>query len=193
MPPLPGKLVLVVGPSGAGKDSLLRHAADRLADARHIVFPRRVITRPNGDATEEHDSLTAEEFREAEARGGFALSWEAHGLHYGIPASILQDLAARRTVAVNVSRAVIAETAERFPNLAVLHVTAPVSVIAARLSQRGREDPEDIARRIAREPPHFETRVETVTILNDTTLERAGAAFTTALLRFAEVSHAAPV
>ena len=193
MPPLPGKLVLVVGPSGAGKDSLLRHAAERLADARHIVFPRRVITRPKDDATEDHDSLTAEAFRETEARGDFALAWQAHGLHYGIPASILSDLAFRRTVAVNVSRAVIAETAMRFPNLAVLHVTAPMSVIADRLSRRGRESPQDIARRIAREPPHFETRVETVTILNDTTLERAGAAFTAALLRFAEVSHAAPV
>jgi len=193
MPPLPGKLVLVVGPSGAGKDSLLRHAAESLAGQGHVVFPRRVITRPNDDASEAHDSMAPEDFRRAEARGHFALSWEAHGLHYGIPVTILNDLAAGRTVAVNVSRAIIAAAGVRFPNLAVLHVTAPVSVIAARLARRGRENPEDIARRIAREPPHFEARFDTVTIVNDTTLERAGLAFTTALLRFAEVSHAAPV
>jgi phosphonate metabolism protein PhnN/1,5-bisphosphokinase (PRPP-forming) len=193
MPLLPGKLVLVVGPSGAGKDSLLRHAAEALARESHIVFPRRVITRASRDETEAHDTMTAEQFRKAKARGDFALSWDAHGLHYGIPAAILRDLGDGRTVAVNVSRAIIAETAEHLPNMAVLHVTAPVTVIAERLARRGRETAEDIAKRMAREPPHFETRFETVTIVNDTTLERAGLAFTTALLRFANVAHAAPV
>ena len=192
MPILPGKLVLVVGPSGAGKDSLLRRAAQELAAEGHIVFPRRTITRPTGDEAEAHDSMTVEEFRDADENGAFALSWEAHGLHYGIPAAIRRDLRDGRTVAVNVSRAVIGEAAERFPNIAVLHVTAPVAVIAERLTRRGRETAEDIARRIAREPPHFETRVESVTIVNDATLERAASLFTAALLRFAEVTHATP-
>lgn len=193
MPYLAGKLVLVVGPSGAGKDSLLRRAAETLADERRIVFPRRVVTRPSADETEAHDTMSAEEFRAAETRGSFALSWEAHGLHYGIPATIQGDLGERRIVVVNVSRAIIAEAGTRFPNISVLHVTAPVTIIAERLARRGRESAKEIVKRIAREPPHFETRFETVTIVNDTTLERAAAAFTAVLLRFAEVSHAAPV
>jgi phosphonate metabolism protein PhnN/1,5-bisphosphokinase (PRPP-forming) len=187
MPPLPGKLVLVVGPSGAGKDSLLRHAAEVLVQESHIVFPRRVIMRPSLDETEAHDTMTADEFRKARARGDFALSWDAHGLHYGIPASILRDLGRGRTVAVN------AETAQRFPNMVILHVTAPVTVIAERLLQRGRETAEDIASRIAREPPHFEDRFETITIVNDTTLDAATETFTTALLQFAKEFDAAPV
>jgi phosphonate metabolism protein PhnN/1,5-bisphosphokinase (PRPP-forming) len=125
--------------------------------------------------------------------GDFALSWEAHGLLYGIPAAIRDDLGKGRVVAVNVSRAIIAEAAIRFPNVAVLHVTAPVTIIAERLAQRGRETQDEIARRIAREPPHFETRFETVTIVNDKALEHAAATFTAVLLRFAEVSHAAAV
>ncbi|MGE0237227.1 MAG: phosphonate metabolism protein/1,5-bisphosphokinase (PRPP-forming) PhnN [Parvibaculaceae bacterium] len=193
MPPLPGKLVLVVGPSGAGKDSLLRHAAEQLAEDRRIVFPRRAITRQLSDATEIHDSLTVDEFRAAEERGDFALSWTAHGLHYGIPAAIGRDLDAGRVVVVNVSRAIIAEAGTRFPDIAVLHVTAPVTVVAERLARRGRETADDIARRIARELPHFETRFETVTIINDTELSRAAAAFTAALLGFAGGAHAAPV
>lgn len=193
MPLLPGKLVLVVGPSGAGKDSLLREAALSLTQHRRIVFPRRTITRPSTDQAEAHDSLTVDGFLKAQESGEFALSWEAHGLHYGIPATIRDDLGQGRTVAVNVSRAIIARTAERFPNLAVLHVTAPVAVIARRLAARGRETADDITRRIAREPPHFEERVETVTIVNDTTLEHAARAFITALLHFAETSHAASV
>jgi ribose 1,5-bisphosphokinase len=193
MPSLPGKLILVVGPSGAGKDSLLRHAAESLARERRIVFPRRTITRPCLDETEAHDSMTVEEFLKAQERGAFALSWEAHGLHYGVPSTILGDLEEDRAVAVNVSRAIIAGTAERFPNLAILHVTAPVSVIAERLAQRGRETAADIARRIAREPTHFDERLETMTIVNDTTLDQAGRAFTAALLQFARQAHAASV
>lgn len=188
-----GKLILVVGPSGAGKDSLLTHAAQRLAENRRITFPRRTITRPSGDETEAHDSMTVDEFLAAKARAAFALSWEAHGLHYGVPASIVHDLKEGRAVAVNVSRAIIADAAERYPNIAVLHVTAPVTVIAGRLAQRGRETAADIAKRIAREPPHFEDRFDTITIVNDRTLDAAAQAFTTALLQFAKEFHAAPV
>lgn len=185
-----GKLVLVIGPSGAGKDSLLREAARTLAKDKHIVFPRRVITRLSHDDTEAHDSMTDDEFLTAKEEGRFALSWQAHGLYYGIPASLLDDLAAGRTAAVNVSRTVIADTAERFSNMAVLHVTAPVTIIAERLARRGRETPADIAARIAREPPHFEERIETITIINDTTLEAAARAFTSALLQFSKDSYA---
>lgn len=190
---LPGRLVLVVGPSGAGKDSLLREAARRLAADRHIVFPRRVITRESRDDAETHDSMAVDEFLEARDAGRFALSWQAHGLHYGIPSSLHDELAAGRTAAVNVSRAIIADTASHFPALAILHVTAPVAVIAERLARRGREAADDLAARLAREPPHFDESVETITIVNDSTLEAAARAFTAALLQFSRESHAAAV
>jgi len=185
-----GKLVLVVGPSGAGKDSLLREAARSLAADRHIVFPRRVITRPSHDETEAHDSLTVDEFLAAEAQGRFALSWQAHGLHYGIPVSLVDELKAGHTAAVNVSRAVIAEAAGKFSNVAVLNVTAPADVIAARLARRGREAPADIAARIARDAPRYDAQIETITIVNASTLEAAARGFTLALLHFSRDSYA---
>lgn len=188
-----GRLVLVVGPSGAGKDSLLREAAKSLATDRHIFFPRRIITRSSHDATEAHDSVTVAEFLEADAQGRFALSWQAHGLHYGIPASLLDEVKAGRTAAVNVSRAVITLAAERFPNVAVLNVTAPAEIIATRLAERGREAPSDIASRIAREAPRYDSRIATITIVNDTTLEAAARAFTSALLQFSKESYATSV
>lgn len=188
-----GRLVLVVGPSGAGKDSLLREAAKSLASDRHIVFPRRVITRPSQDAAEAHDSLTAEEFLAAQAQGRFALSWQAHGLLYGIPASLRDELKAGRTAAVNVSRGIIAEAAESFANVAVLNVTASAEIIAQRLAERGREAPADIAARIAREAPGYDPKIVTVTIVNDTTLAAAAHAFASALLQFSKESHATAV
>ncbi|WP_119387755.1 phosphonate metabolism protein/1,5-bisphosphokinase (PRPP-forming) PhnN [Taklimakanibacter lacteus] len=190
---LPGKLVLVVGPSGAGKDSLLREAARILAKDPHFVFPRRVITRPSHDEAEAHDSLTADEFHIAARQGLFALSWQAHGLHYGIPVSLDDDLQAGRTAVVNVSRAILASASERYPDMAVLHVTASPSILAERLARRGRETAADIAGRLAREPEPTPAHVEAVTILNDTTLAAATGKFVSALLSFSKVPHAATV
>ena len=57
----PGRLVLVVGPSGAGKDTLIAGAKAGLADDASVVFPRRVVTRASGNG-EDHDTLTVAEF-----------------------------------------------------------------------------------------------------------------------------------
>ncbi len=100
---------------------------------------RRVITRPGDLGEEEHESVTEQEFELREQAGDFALSWRAHGLHYGIPADISFDLARGRVVVANVSRAVVAEAAEQFP-VAVVEITAPAAVLAERLVKRGRED-----------------------------------------------------
>jgi len=60
----PGRLVLVVGPSGAGKDTLLRLAQAACADDRNVVFPRRVVTRESSEA-EDNISVSPDEFRRA--------------------------------------------------------------------------------------------------------------------------------
>ncbi len=148
---LPGRLVLVVGPSGAGKDTLIEAARVMLAEDPGFVFTRRVVTRP---ASEAENNVVADEagFRAVAARGGFALSWEAHGHHYGIPSAIVADLAAGRTVIVNVSRTVIGEARRRWPDVTVVEVTAPADVLARRIAARARPSdgagPERLARRL---------------------------------------------
>ena len=138
-------LILVVGPSGAGKDTLLEGARKALPNAR---FVRRVITRPAEAGGEEHEAVTEAEFLQR----SFALQWRAHGLRYGIPADIEDDLARGRTVIANVSRGAIAEAASRFPAF-VVEVTAPPEVLAGRLSARARETAADVAARLARSVP----------------------------------------
>ena len=87
-----GSLVLVVGPSGAGKDSVLNGARAALADDDDFVFVRRTITRTSGAGGEDNVEVTPEAFAAAKATGAFALSWRAHDLDYGIPKSIEDDL-----------------------------------------------------------------------------------------------------
>ncbi|HVM81880.1 MAG TPA: phosphonate metabolism protein/1,5-bisphosphokinase (PRPP-forming) PhnN, partial [Stellaceae bacterium] len=150
-PPCPerrGTLILVVGPSGAGKDTLIEGARDALAGDRRFLFPRRVITRPAEAGGEEHEAMSSVEFAAAEAAGAFALSWGAHGLRYGIPSGIDAELARGRHVVVNVSRSILAEARRRYRPLAIVEVTAPVEVLAERLAARGREGAADIAQRL---------------------------------------------
>jgi ribose 1,5-bisphosphokinase len=140
----PGYLVLIVGPSGAGKDTLLNLAHTHFATRGDVLFQRRVITRP-ADTTEDHEPVTEAEF---EGRD-FALSWHAHGLRYGIPLDLETKLAAGKTVIVNVSRTIIAAARLRFRTF-VIEITASPEVLATRLAGRGRETATDIAARIAR-------------------------------------------
>lgn len=173
-------LILVVGPSGAGKDTLMDAARAGLADEGRVRFVRREITRPAGAGGEDHLAVDEAEFTARAAAGGYALWWRAHGLGYGIPADIAEDLRAGRVVVANVSRAVLQDAAARFATR-VLEITAPPEVLAARLAARGRESAADIAGRIARAVP-LPAGLDVVRVVNDDTPE-AGARAVLAVLR----------
>jgi ribose 1,5-bisphosphokinase len=143
-------LIAVVGPSGAGKDTLMAGARAALAQDTRFRFVRRAITRPAEAGGEDHEALSEADFAARRATGGFALSWDAHGLRYGIPRDIEEDIGARRVVIANLSRSVLPEAGARYC-LRVLNITAPMEVLAARLAARGRETTADIAARLARD------------------------------------------
>jgi len=156
-------LVLVVGPSGAGKDALLSGARQAFARDPRIHFARRVITRPVDAGGEDHEPVTDAEF----AARDFALSWSAHGLRYGIATDVIN---AAPVVVANVSRGVIEDAARRHV-VRVIEVTAPAAVLAARLAARGRETAEDIARRLNRSV-NIPSEVASMTVRNDGTLQQ---------------------
>src|SRR5258708_14533565 len=126
----PGRLVAVAGPSGAGKDTLLRFARNHLGGNPNIVFPHRVVTR-QPSAAEDHDALSEADFAAAVAAGGFAFWWYAHGLNYAVGAAVDDDIRAGKTVVCNVSRAATAQLRCRYAGARVLLVTAPAGGLAA--------------------------------------------------------------
>ena len=169
-------LVLVVGPSGAGKDTLLDAAKQALADNRRFRFVRRAVTREADAGSEAHEPVTEAEF----AKCDFALQWQAHGLRYGIPADAIADGIV--TVA-NVSRTIVLEAASRFP-VRVIEVTASQDVRAARLASRGREDATEIAARLARSVA-IPGDIPVETVVNDGSLDDGLKHFLAALNRAA--------
>jgi ribose 1,5-bisphosphokinase len=134
-----GCFVAVAGPSGVGKDTLIRGVQERLSGDRRFVFARRIITR-QGDCTEDHDSVSESEFEVLRQQDAFLIHWSANGLSYAIPAGLGFDMREGRIVIANVSRTVLPEIRQRFRRHLVVHVIAAPEVLAARLSARGRED-----------------------------------------------------
>lgn len=145
-----GVLVAVVGPSGAGKDSLIDYARRRLAAAPSILFVRRAVTRAADAVAEDHDSLTPAEFATAEADGAFAVCWNAHGLRYGVPSSALAHVRAGGVAVLNGSRAALTDLDATFGHMLTVHVTARPEILAARLAVRGRESAAEISQRLQR-------------------------------------------
>ncbi len=145
----PGVLILVVGPSGSGKDTLINQARQRLHGDPAFCFPRRIITR-HTTLGEDHECISETEFLARAECGGFLLNWSAHGLSYGIPGEIVSELEAGRHVIVNVSRAVVGLARQKWARTEVIHIYAAPEVLRERLCARGRESLFEIDSRVMR-------------------------------------------
>lgn len=173
-----GVLHLVVGPSGAGKDTLIDAVRPLRPD---VLFARRHVTRPAGAGGEAHEAVSPEAFDAAVAAGAYALWWRANGLGYGVGPEVAEALAAGRHVVLNGSRAAAPAARARFAPLRVLFVTAPAATLAARLSARGRETAEEVARRLDRAALAPPEDADVTLIDNGGALGPAVAAFAAAL------------
>lgn len=166
-------IVAVAGPSGSGKDAVLGYARERLSVRPNApLFARRAITRDAAPG-EDHIPMSEPEFAAARARGEFALSWDAHGLSYGIPSAQCRSVGAEGLVVANLSRAVLPHLETQFERAYTVLVTVSPEIRAARIASRGRELGTDAALRVARPDPVPEFGYD-LTIVNDADLACAG-------------------
>jgi ribose 1,5-bisphosphokinase len=160
----PGRLILVVGPSGAGKDTLIGLAQAACADDGHIVFARRVVTR-EASRFEDNQQVSLEAFQQGVARGEFAMHWEAHGHCYALPRAIDDELRAGCTVVANVSRTVVDAMRRAYADVTVVSITAPFEILTQRLTARGRGSDGPIEHRLSRAVDEAQAAPD-VTIIN---------------------------
>ena len=180
-----GLFVAIVGPSGAGKDTLINSLRERLGEADGVFYARRVVTR-RADVYEDHETLAESEFLRARDEGRFALTWFAHGLYYGVPSTVDTWVAGGGAVVCNVSRAAVAEVRRRYRRSLVVLVTASPETLAKRLAARGREGAEGRRSRLDRSSAPEVAHDADCVIDNDGALEEA-----TAQLRALVVAHRA--
>lgn len=163
-----GRLIAIVGPSGVGKDSVMSGVINANPT---IQLVRRVITRAPDMGGEDYEAVTAQQFFDLRENGAFCVSWQAHGLYYGIPAHVLSDVRNGATCIANFSRSALTQAAEIFPDLRVLNITASPSVLAKRLADRGRENERDIRRRLEQAAKPLPDDIDITHIHNDGPLD----------------------
>lgn len=185
MSPVRPPLFYVIGPSGAGKDTLLAGARSRL-DGDGVLFAHRYITRPANAGGENHVALSNDEFETRDSAGLFALAWSSHGHRYGVSIEIDSWMALGFAVVVNGSRGYLDAAAGRFPTLVPVLITVPMDLVANRLATRGREDAATIAARLRRNGDVADIAHPALTVVENTGPVEDGVA---ALLRVLTSAH----
>lgn len=179
-----GRLIYAMGPSGAGKDSLLAWLKAQGASLVPVHLARRTITRPPSVGGEHHEAVDARAFARLRERKAFALDWDANGLHYGVRHAELAPLRTRSWVMVNGSRAYLPQALRSFPGLTVLYITASTENLRRRLLARGREGPDMVEARVRRASAfRLPTQIPAIEVRNDGSLDEAGAQLLQALQR----------
>jgi len=178
-----GRLIYVVGPSGAGKDALLDYARARIPKNADAKFARRWITRQSGAPGEDHLAVSQEEFERMASKGRFAMQWQANGNSYGIGVEIEDWLRDGATVVVSGSRQYLPNALKDFPGMKVISVAVSPDALRERLERRGRETALEIDGRLAR-AVRYEVPgdIGAVEIRNDLALDIAGEAMLRAIL-----------
>jgi len=176
-----GRLIYVIGPSGAGKDSVLGGLRAHWPATPTTHWARRTISRPLSAHGEQHEPVDEQTFDQLLERRAFALHWQANGLHYGLRHEELQPIQSGHWVFVNGSRGHLSELLGLWPQATVVHIGASPHVLKERLLARRRETPEAIVQRLRR-AVHTDLPPNTISIRNDGVLQEAVSELLTRLL-----------
>lgn len=173
-----GRLIYVIGPSGAGKDTLIQYVREHKSDGLPLLFAHRYITRPADAGGENHVALTVPEFQLRKSHDLFALDWGSHGNYYGIGKEIDQWLSKGLSVVVNGSRGYLPNALARYPDMHTMLVEVSEEVLYHRLMNRGRESETEILKRIERSGKFNEIDAPNLCrINNDKDIHVSGEAF----------------
>ncbi|TET01923.1 MAG: phosphonate metabolism protein/1,5-bisphosphokinase (PRPP-forming) PhnN [Promethearchaeota archaeon] len=146
----PGLLVLVVGNSGSGKDSIISGVVKRFpSDLKEIHLTQRYITRPASE-TEDNIAITPEIFKEMSLQKKFAFEWHIYDLDYGVPIDIDDWLKKGHPVLVNVSRTIVKKARSIYRKILVVFIKVPFEITFQRIKERDRESGKQLQQRIQR-------------------------------------------
>lgn len=174
-------IVLIVGASGSGKDTLLNNAKRSFQNRDDIFFARRYVTR-SPDSHEDNYYIEPEAFRLLKRADFFVSTWKAHDNLYGIPRNIVSKNRQDSTVICSISRTAIEDFEYSFHWVTTIQVIARQEILRERLASRGREHELDIEKRLARAAMPVHAR-KLITFDNSGSVEEGIAGFTRLLQR----------
>lgn len=143
------KIVLIVGASGVGKDTLIKNLKNKL----EANFVKRHITR-EPDENEQNYYIDEVNFEKLKDDNYFISTWEAHNNKYAIAKNEIQN----GLNIISVSRGAIKDFEKTFNDLITIEITLPKEILYERLKNRARENEEQIQKRLARTYKNIEAK-----------------------------------
>ena len=146
-----GHLYIVAAPSGAGKTTLVRLLLENDPGIRLSISSTTRAPRPGEKDGREYNFVDVPSFIERVSRGEF-LEWaEVHGNYYGTSRRWIEtEMSAGRDVLLEIDWQGAQQVRKSFPGAIGVFILPPsLEALQARLSSRGTDSAETIARRIA--------------------------------------------
>ncbi|MCE3258503.1 MAG: guanylate kinase [Bacteroidetes bacterium] len=170
---LSGKLLIFSAPSGSGKTTIVRHLVSKFPD--QIEFSISATSRPKRGVEEngkDYYYLTPEEFKEKIANKEF-LEWEEvyAGTYYGTLRAEVERIWAKGKAVIfdiDVEGGLNLKSQFKHNALAIFVMPPSIKILEERLKTRQTDNPESIARRIAKAENELRTaELFDVSILNE--------------------------
>ncbi len=171
-----GKLIVITGPSGVGKGTLLQILADR--HPGKILFSISVTTRkPRSGEVEGRDYFfwSRQKFEEQLQQGAF-LEWaEYAGNLYGTPRQAIEEwIDLGQIVLLEIELLGARQVAKTFAHALKIFIAPPsIAVLEQRLRQRNKDTEEAIAKRLAHAQVEIDAAEEFDQIIINSDLEIA--------------------
>jgi guanylate kinase len=183
-----GFLLVVSGPSGAGKGTLVSHLIEQRPDCVFSVSATTRARRSTEVDGREYQFLSKEEFERRRDAGYFLETAEVHGNLYGTPIEqVDSQVRAGRVVVLDVDVQGGASVRRVRPDAVSVFVYPPsLDSLRARLESRATDSPEVIERRIANAPSELAQWVHYDYVIMNDRLEQAQ----NALLAIHDAEHA---
>jgi guanylate kinase len=165
-------VLVVTGPSGVGKGTLIRRLLERRPDYRLSVSATTRTPRPGEQPGRDYHFLTEQEFERRLAAGDFLEHALYAGNHYGTLKEEVDRTPGNLVLEIEVEGA--RQVRQALPEAAQVFIAPPTDeTLRERLERRSTDTPEVIERRLARAKEELAARQEFKRVIVNDDLERA--------------------
>ena len=165
-----GKLIVLTGPSGVGKGTLMQKLLQRHPELYYSVSATTRSPRPGEINGKNYYFVTRSQFAELIAEGEF-LEWaEFAGNYYGTPrAAVLEHIQAGHSVILEIELEGARQIKASYRNTLSIFILPPsFSELEGRIRRRGQDSQDAIARRLNRAEEEIKAADEfDIQIVND--------------------------